>query len=324
MKLISNFWFATILIGVVSLASSGSAVAQRNPTMPSQINDSEREALYSRFSENKKVPISERQRQAYEAAKEYINRFNESTDKYLPEMRRFVSEYERVLRQYDLYTNYTSKNYVKVFEMGRSILTADPDNFYVLSVLSEAGYDESRSGKTALDDESAGYTKRAIEVLEGGKVTKTDPFSNAETARGFLNFALGWFIRTKDPVEAAAAFRTAASTESSYKTNAITYNLLGNTLLKGEYTKLSTEYNEKFGNKPPSPEQEAMLSRIVKVGDRIVDAYARAVALTTQPEQQEGKAKMLAQLTNLYKGFHNNSDAGLSELIASVLSKPLP
>ena len=324
MKLISNFWFATILSGVVLLASSGNAAAQRNPTMPSQINDSEREALYSRFSENKKVPISERQRQAYEAAKEYINRFNESTDKYLPEMRRFVSEYERVLRQYDLYTNYTSKNYVKVFEMGRSILTADPDNFYVLSVLSEAGYDESRSGKTALDDESAGYTKRAIEVLEGGKVTKTDPFSNAETARGFLNFALGWLVRTKDPVEAAAAFRTAASTESSYKTNAITYNLLGNTLLKGEYTKLSTEYNEKFGNKPPSPEQEAMLSRIVKVGDRIVDAYARAVALTTKPEQQEGKAKMLAQLTNLYKGFHNNSDAGLTELIASVLSKPLP
>src|ERR1700741_723794 len=109
MKLISNFWFATILSGVVLLASSGNTAAQRNPTMPSQINDSEREALYSRFSENKKVPISERQRQAYEAAKEYINRFNESTDKYLPEMRRFVSEYERVLRQYELHTLYTNK-----------------------------------------------------------------------------------------------------------------------------------------------------------------------------------------------------------------------
>src|SRR6185436_6984261 len=155
MKLTFNFWFITILTGLLLLASFVNVAAQINPTMPSQINDSERESLYSRFSENKKVPISERQRQAYEAAKEYINRFNESTDKYLPEMRRFVSEYEKVLRQYDLYTNYTSKNYVKVFEMGRSILTADPDNFYVLSVLSEAGYDESRSGKTALDDESA-------------------------------------------------------------------------------------------------------------------------------------------------------------------------
>jgi len=33
---------------------------------------------------------------------------------------------------------------------------------------------------------------------------------------------------------------------------------------------------------------------------------------------------MLAQLTNLYKGFHDGSDAGLTELIAGVLSKPMP
>ena len=33
---------------------------------------------------------------------------------------------------------------------------------------------------------------------------------------------------------------------------------------------------------------------------------------------------MLAQLTSLYKSFHNNSDAGLNDLIATVLSKPLP
>jgi hypothetical protein len=62
----------------------------------------------------------------------------------------------------------------------------------------------------------------------------------------------------------------------------------------------------------------------MKLGERAIDAYARAVALTTEPDQQEGKAKVLAQLTTLYKSFHNNSDAGLAELIAGVLSKPLP
>ena len=67
-----------------------------------------------------------------------------------------------------------------------------------------------------------------------------------------------------------------------------------------------------------------MLEKIVKLGEHALDAYARAVALTTQPDQQEGKAKMLAQLTTLHKNFHNNSDAGLAELIAGVLSKPLP
>jgi hypothetical protein len=51
---------------------------------------------------------------------------------------------------------------------------------------------------------------------------------------------------------------------------------------------------------------------------------ARGVALATKPEYKDSKAKWLAQLTDIYKDFHNNSDAGLNELIATVLSKPLP
>ena len=67
-----------------------------------------------------------------------------------------------------------------------------------------------------------------------------------------------------------------------------------------------------------------MLNRIQHLADQTVDAYARAVALSTKPEQQEARAKILAQLTPIYKSFHNNSDAGLDDLIATVLSKPIP
>ena len=324
MKGTPRFLCVIFVGGLLATALCVEALGQRNPTMPSQLTDTERENLYARFSENKKVPISDRQRQAYEAAKEYLNRFNESTDKYIPEMRRFVTEYEKALRNYELHTQYTAKNYPKAFEVGRSILATDPDNFYVLAVLSEAAYQDARLGKGTYTDEAVDYTKRAIALLDTDKVTKTDPFTSKDIARGYLNFSLGWFLRTKAPAEAAEAFLIAAKTENPYKTNPITYNLLGNTILKGDYTKLSSEYNEKFGNKPPSQEQQAMLDQITKLGERAIDAYARAVALTIQPDQQEGRAKMLAQLTNLYKSFHNNSDAGLSELIAGVLSKPLP
>jgi len=323
MKIISNFSRIIPVTAFLLLISSVGVIAQV-PTMPSQRNDSDRESLYTRFAENKKVAISERQRLAYEAAREYLTRFGESTDKYLPEMRRFVTEYERVMRQYELHTLYTKKNYPKAFEFGRSALSRDPENFYVLAVLSEAAYDESRAGRPTYDVEAVDYTRRAIALLDSDKLTKTDPFTNKELGRGFLNFALGWFLRAKAPTEAAEAFVAAAKSDSTYKTNPATYNLLGNTIIKGEYTTLSVEYNEKFGNKPPSPEQQAMLEKIMKVGERAIDAYARAIALTTQPDQQEGKAKILAQLTNLYKGFHNNSDAGLAELIAGVLAKPLP
>ena len=50
----------------------------------------------------------------------------------------------------------------------------------------------------------------------------------------------------------------------------------------------------------------------------------RAVALATKPEHKALKAEWLAALTDIYKDFHNNTDAGLTELIATVLSKPMP
>ena len=67
-----------------------------------------------------------------------------------------------------------------------------------------------------------------------------------------------------------------------------------------------------------------MLERIKHLADRAINAYARAVALSTRPEQQDSKNKILAQLTTLDKNFNNGSDAGLNELISSVLSKPMP
>ena len=99
---------------------------------------------------------------------------------------------------------------------------------------------------------------------------------------------------------------------------------MGVAILKGEFAQLSAKYNEEFGTKPPSKEQAAMLEHVSQVAERAIDAYARAVALSARPEQQDAKTKILAQLTELYKSFHNNSDAGLSELISTALSKPLP
>jgi hypothetical protein len=67
-----------------------------------------------------------------------------------------------------------------------------------------------------------------------------------------------------------------------------------------------------------------MLNRILHLAERAMDAYARAVALNTKSEQQDARGKILVQLTALYKGFHNNSEEGLNELVAGVLSKPIP
>lgn len=297
--------------------------------MASQRFDRDRETLYAIFSENKRGPSPDQQNRAYGAAKEYVRRYGGDPDSYVKEARKFVAEFEKGASQYEVYSAYAAKNYAKSFELGRPVLKTDPENFFVLGVLSEAGYENAQAGNASLNDETIDYLRRAIKLVEAGKLTKVDPFKSVDAASGFLNLALGWFLKDKAPVEAAAAFAKAVRPKSPYENDPSTYYRLGFTILKGEFAQLSAEYNEKFGNKPPSPEQQAMFDRINLLGARAVDAYARAVALS-DPERAvpglnpEFRDKVLMQLTALYKSLNNNSDAGLSEYIDGVLSKPRP
>jgi hypothetical protein len=121
--------------------------------------------------------------------------------------------------------------------------------------MAEAGHDNALAGNATLNEETIGYLRRAIQLIEAGKVKKADPFKNLGAAGGFLNLALGWFLKEKSPVEAAAAFVKAVQPKSPYEKDALVYYRLGVAILKGEFTQLSAEYNEKFGSKPPSPER---------------------------------------------------------------------
>jgi hypothetical protein len=303
---------------------SASVSAQRNPTMTEQQRDAEKERYYAKFLDHKRVPTGEQQRLAYEDAQRYLERFGGDNDANARAVQKFVKEYQKFTHEYDIYEAYSARNYAKTFEIGRPILEREPENFYVLGVLTEAGYENAVAGNATLNADTIGYSRKAIQLLDDGKVTKSDPFKSIDLARGFLNSTLGWFLKDQSPVEAAAAFLKAIQSDSPYRTDPLIYHRLGIAILKGEFAQVSAEYNEKYGAKEPSPEQKAMFERVNHLGERAIDAYARAVALSTSPQQQELKTKILAQLTALYKNLHNNSDAGLNELIASVLSKPLP
>lgn len=314
-----SFIALTLLVALASIAA-----AQSHPPMAAQRSDAEKEQLYARISENKKVPTADRQRLAYEDAKDYLKRYGRDVDPNLAEIERFVAEYERTVDNYALHEAYSEKKYLRAFEIGRARLKKAPNNFFVLATLTEAGYENAQKGDASLTNETIGYAKSALAIADSGKLTRPEPFATVVEAQGFLNFALGSLLRPQSPVEAAEALKQAIKSGSKYKDEPVTYNLLGSAILRGEYAQLAAEYNQKFGNKPPSPEQQAMWEQLAKVGERVIDAYARAVALSTRPELAEARSKMMTQLTALYKSFHNNSDAGLNDLIANVLSKPLP
>ena len=109
---------------------------------------------------------------------------------------------------------------------------------------------------------------------------------------------------------------------SVYKTEPAAYYLLGSLYYNNEVKPKVAEYAAKYpAGSAETPESKAAFDAINEAIDRSIDAFARAVALSKDANQ---KKTFMDQLTAIYKSRHDNSDAGLQELVASVLNKPLP
>jgi hypothetical protein len=287
--------------------------------------DNDRESIYAKFNDYKRNPNPEQQRFAYPTAKEFLRLYGGENRAEVREVRNWVIQYERQMHQNELFAAYNAKDYGKAFTLARPLVKNDPEYFFALAIMAEAGYDNSIAGSKNLDAETAESARQAIALLEAGKVAKPDPFKSMDIARSFLNYALATMVKDEAPAEAAVAYANALkSPDNPYSKDPIAYHRLGIAIYKGQLAPLSNEYNEKFGGKQSSAEQTAMMYKLMKLSDQTIDAYARAVALMDKPEQKNARAQALAQLTTLYKAFHNNSDDGLNELIAGVLAKPMP
>jgi len=296
-----------------------------NPTMSGTYIDNDRESLYAKFNDYKRNPNPEQQRFAYPTAKEFLRLWGGENRPEVKEVRAWVIEYERQMHQNTLFATYNAKDYAKTFTLGRPMVKGDPEYFFALAIMTEAGYDNSMAGSKNLDTETAEYARQAIALLDAGKVTKPDPFKSMDIARSFLNFALATMVKDEAPAEAAVAYANALKVKDNpYGKDPIAYHRMGIAIYKGQLAPLSNEYNEKFGGKQSSAEQTAMMYKLMKLADQAVDAYARAVALMDKPEHKNARAQALAQLTTLYKAFHNGSEEGLNDLIAGVLAKPMP
>ncbi len=226
-------------------------------------------------------------------------------------------------RLQEIDTLLAARDYPKVFERGRKVLVAEADNFYVLTKMVQAGFNASQTGNHDFSSEAITLAKKALELLDSGKVKDPSPLGDLSAARTFHSIALATLLLDQSPNDSAALFLKLLKSDELKKEPTM-YYYYGRALLKGEYQSMVTEFKQKYEGKPETPEAKALLTQINQTVSRIVDTYARAVALSSSPEQQATKAEVLSQLTPMYKALHNNSDAGLSKLLAIVLSTPMP
>jgi hypothetical protein len=294
-------------------------------------------ALYQKFLANYKG-TPEQQKIANETGREYVNKYGTCPDEGDKKIATFIqnwnTKYEKAVRDFACTDAFIKKDYAKTFEACRVILNTEPDNVDTVLLLARAGYANmtSPAPNKTLNADAARMARRAIELIESGKApAKWEPFPSRDEALGFLYYAQGVFTQETSPTDAAATFIKAAQSNSLFKREYSTYTYLANIYETNELKKLIDEYKATFppGNPIPDekkPQYDQMLLQIGKVQDRIIDAYARAASiLNADPKADPNRKKaVMNQLTQYYKARHEDSDAGLQELVNNVLSRPLP
>ncbi|HKP48004.1 MAG TPA: hypothetical protein VJT50_15490, partial [Pyrinomonadaceae bacterium] len=178
----------------------------------------------------------------------------------------------------------------------------------------------------SLNTDAINYAKKAIQLVESNHAPESwAPFKSKEETLAYLYNVLGRLAVKSNPAEALNSLLRSLQWDSELKKDPWNYYFIGASYESGAYATLSTEYKNKFAGQNESNESKLALENINQVIDRMIDAYARAVALAgTDARYQTSKKDWMDALSTWYKYRHNQSDAGLNEMIASVLSKPLP
>jgi hypothetical protein len=286
-------------------------------------------ALYGKFRE-KFNKTAEEQKAAYEAGKEYLNKYGACTDpadvtiiKYI---QNWVGKYEKATLEFNC-TKAANENPAQAFEACAPWVAAGQDNLKPHLALVGAGIKNYTSGNMSLNSKAAAEARTALQLIESGKTTDVwAPFATQQDAAAGLRYYIAAWSFETNAEEAATQLIKVAQSSSVFAKEPATFQLLGASIYNGELKKMVDEYKGKCEGKDATPECDILLNKVNYALDRVTDAYARAIALSNANPSKYGavSTKLKPVLTALYKQRHEGQETGLDALIANVLSKPLP
>jgi hypothetical protein len=317
----------------VALLALTVAAQQTQPAAPAVTTTTQdscppeaRDALYKTFTENR----TKDQKQAYDAGKKYLDckiaTPTESQTKIIEYLTRWVTAYEKGDRWNRFIDElYNKKNYPNAFKLGGEILKDEPDNTKVMVHLGANGYLVGPLNNPQLTTEAVDYARKAMAALESGKtVDDWSPLQGQGLAVAYMNYTIGSLTVDKDPAAALKFLLKSAQVETPLKKSAYTYALIAGAYETGPYAKQSADYKTLYSGKDETPESKLALANIHQIVDRMIDGYARAVALAGA-ELAAQKTAWNDSLKQWYK-FRNpdQPETGVDGVVAGILSKPLP
>lgn len=210
----------------------------------------------------------------------------------------------------------------EAFSTGAGFLAQNPDALRVLVGLMSLGTDQAKVGNKKFLEPSLQYGAHAAELIEANKKPadmdeagwtkfKASVLPGVYRSLGILNLVKG------DRAQAKARVLKALEVEPSDPYN---YLLLAG-IMEDEYQ----DAGKRYKNSPDGKARTDELQRVLAALDSVIDADAHLIALSEgvaplQPARQQ----IMADLESYYKYRHNNSTAGMQQLIDKykVVAKP--
>src|SRR5215218_5361085 len=131
----------------VSLAAFGSIAVAQETDDPAKIE------IYKRFVDNR-VPNPT---VAYQAARDYLQKYTKDKDQYTDYLQKWVMFYERDDRKKRLPVLINEKNFAEAYKSGAKILADEPDYLRAQIDLGYAGYIAASSKNETYNNDALGY-----------------------------------------------------------------------------------------------------------------------------------------------------------------------
>jgi hypothetical protein len=215
-----------------------------------------------------------------------------------------------------------SKRTDEAFTVGSQFVTKNPESLEVLIQLVSAGTIEAKTKNPKFVPQSLQYGASAIQLIEADKKPswmdavawakyKSDTLPSLYQSMGLLNLVKG------EKTQARASYVKASELAPTDPFNFV--------MLAGIINEEYQTSAKKYQGLPAGPAKDEELKKAQTLMDSAIDAYAHAVAVsegnaTLQPVRQQ----YLQDLEAYYKYRHNNSTAGMQELINKYKVAPKP
>ena len=210
----------------------------------------------------------------------------------------------------------------EAFTTGSAFIAKNPDSLWVLIQLLASSSQEAKNKNPKYAAQGLQYGKHAIELIEAGKKPndiddaawtkyKTETLPTIYQSMGLLSLVSG------DRAQAVASY-----TKASELAPTDVFNVL---MLAGIINDEYQAQAKKYQAMPAGAAKDDELKKTQAIMDKVIDSYARAVALSEgNATYAQVRQQYMQDLESYYKYRHNGSSDGMQQLIDKYKPAPKP